>query len=257
MKFPSKDVVKMHFLTLATSALLLGVSIAVPTPHNGYVRHEKRTHSNQLVRRSRAPPTTTVPVRIGFSQNNLDLGHKRLMEISDPTSDRYGQHMSAKEVGDLFRPSSESIGSVRNWLHSSGIEIDRHDVSPGKGWLKFDASIEELESLLSTEYHVYEHADTSETHIGCDEYHVPQAVHPHIDFISPTVSTLKVKSGAAKSKRVLKSFSPASFPPHTKPASGVVMGPNANAKSEIPCHTAVTPDCLRSRFLQSIGWVSI
>ena len=179
------------------------------------------------------------------------------MEISDPTSDKYGQHMSAKEVGDLFRPSSESIDSVRDWLHSSGIETDRHEVSPGKGWLKFDASIEELESLLSTKYHVYEHADTLETHIGCDDYHVPQAVHPHIDFISPTVSTLKVKSGAAKSKRGVKSFSPASFKPLTRPASGISMSPNADVETEIPCHTAVTPHCIRSRFLQSIGYTSI
>jgi tripeptidyl-peptidase-1 len=238
----------MHFFNLAASALLLGFSVAVPTPHSGHIRHEKRTHSTQLVRRYRAPPSTTLPVRIGFSQNNLDLGHERLMEISDPTSDKYGQHMSAKEVGDLFRPSSESIESVRDWLHSSGIDIDRHEVSPGKGWLKFDASIEELESLLSTEYHVYQHADTLETHIGCDEYHVPHEVHPHIDFISPTVSTLKVKNRAAKSKRALKSFSPASFPPHVTPASGISTGPNSDAETEIPCHTAVTPACLRSRF---------
>ena len=237
----------MHFLILATSALLLGVSVAVPTPHNGHIRHEKRTHSTQLVRRYRALPATTLPVRIGFAQNNLDVGHERLMEISDPTSDRYGQHMSAKEVGDLFRPSSESIESVQDWLHSSGIEIDRHEVSPGKGWLKFEASIEELESLLSTEYHVYQHSETMETHIGCNEYHVPQAIHPHIDFITPTVSTLKVKSRAAKQKRAIKSFSPASFPPHVQPASGISMGPNTNVGTEIPCYTAVTPDCLRSK----------
>lgn len=237
----------MHFLALATSALLLSLSVAVPTPHNGHIRHEKRTHSTQLVRRYRASPATTLPVRIGFAQNNLDVGHERLMEISDPTSVRYGQHMSAKEVGDLFRPSSESIESVRDWLHSSGIEIDRHEVSPGKGWLKFEASVEELESLLSTEYHVYQHSETMETHIGCNEYHVPQAIHPHIDFISPTVSTLKVKSRAVKQKRAIKSFSPASFPPHVQPASGISMGPN-DAATEIPCHIAVTPDCLRSKF---------
>jgi tripeptidyl-peptidase-1 len=244
----------MRFLTLAASALFFGISFAVPTPHGGHILHEKRTHSAQLVRRHRAPPATTLPVRIGLAQNNLQIGHERLMEISDPTSDKYGQHMSAKEVGDLFRPSSESIESVRDWLHSSGIEIDRHYVSPGRGWLKFDATIEELESLLHTKYHVYEHAKTKEVHIGCDDYHIPHKVHPHIDFISPTVSTIKIETRAAKKQKrdTIKSFSPASFPPHVQPA-GITMGPNTDAETEIPCYTAVTPDCLRSRFIMSLS----
>jgi tripeptidyl-peptidase-1 len=171
------------------------------------------------------------------------------MEISDPNSEKYGQHMSPEEVGDLFRPSSKSIESLRDWLHSSGIETDRHQVSPGRGWLKFDATIEELESLLSTEYHVYEHVDTKELHIGCDEYHVPHSVHPHVDFISPTVSTLKIGSRAArKLKRAkTKSLSPASFPPHVQLAGTNLNGSISNTETELPCHTVVTPNCIRGR----------
>jgi len=171
------------------------------------------------------------------------------MEISDPSSEKYGQHMSANEVGDFFRPSKETIDTVRDWLHSSGIDTGRHEISPGRGWLKFDASIDELESLLSTEYHIYEHAGTGEQHIGCDDYHVPHTVHPHIDFITPSVSTLMIDSQAARKARraIMKSFSPASFPPHVQPAAGISTNPNAFAKTAIPCHTAVTPDCLRSK----------
>jgi tripeptidyl-peptidase I len=55
------------------------------------------------------------------------------MELSDPMSDKYGQHMTAKEVGDFFRPATESIKSVRDWLHSSGIDTERDQVSPGRG----------------------------------------------------------------------------------------------------------------------------
>jgi tripeptidyl-peptidase-1 len=169
------------------------------------------------------------------------------MEISDPNSDKYGQHMSAKEVGELFRPSSESIELVRQWVHSSGIDIERHQVSPGRGWLKFDATIKELESLLSTEYHIYHHIGTKEDHIGCDDYHVPRVIHPHIDFISPTVSTIQIKSQDTKHKRrsVTKSFSPAALPPYVKPAD-ISMGPKADI--EIPCYTAVTPDCIRQLY---------
>jgi tripeptidyl-peptidase I len=65
----------MRLLTVATSTLLCGLSFAVPTPHNGHILHEKRESFIQLVLRHRAPPTTTLPVRIGLSQSNLDIAN--------------------------------------------------------------------------------------------------------------------------------------------------------------------------------------
>lgn len=247
------DNVTMRFLTVATSTLLIGLSFAVPTPHSGYVLHEKRGRSTPLVRRHRAPPTTTVPVRIGFSQSNLDVAHELLMELSDPHSEKYGQHMSAKEVGDFFRPSSESIDSVRDWLHSAGIDTDRHRVSAGHGFLKFDATVEELESLLSTEYHVYEHSDTKELHIGCDQYHVPQGVQRHLDFISPTVSTIELKSRDTKQKRKTLPKSPASFPPHVK-SVGAPLSPDTlnGGGSTLPCCKFVESECSQSGLFASL-----
>ncbi|PSS25469.1 hypothetical protein M430DRAFT_56216 [Amorphotheca resinae ATCC 22711] len=240
----------MHLLSLAALALSIGLSIASPAPHVR-VRHEKRTPSPQWLKRTRAPPETSLPVRIGMAQNNLDVGHERLMEISDPNSEKYGQYLSAQEVGDLFRPSSESIDAVREWLHNSGIESDRHSVSPGRGWLKFDATVEELESLLFTEYHIYEHSDTMEQHIGCNEYHVPRHIQKHIDLITPTVTFAKLKGGEKMKKRSkLASLSRARLDPHVTPAEtgGRQMSVSGNSGSEVPCYLAVTPDCIRQLY---------
>lgn len=230
----------MHFLGLATFALSIGLSIASPTPRN-HVRHEKRGASPHWIRRIRAAPETTLPVRIGLAQPNLHVGHDLLMEISDPSSEKYGQHMSAKEVGDLFRPSDKSIDAVREWLHDSGIDNERHDVSAGRGWLKFDASVDELESLLATEYHIFHHLPTKEDHIGCNEYHVPQHIQEHIDFITPTVSFSKVKRGEKVKRAISKSLSPAALNPHFAPAAGTAL----KADTDIPCYVASTPDCIR------------
>jgi tripeptidyl-peptidase I len=230
----------MHFLGLVICALSVGLSIASPTHHNR-VRHEKREASPLWVRRTRAAPETKLPVRIGISQSNLHLGHGRLMEVSDPRSEKYGQYLSAKEVGDLFRPSSASVSAVREWLHGAGIYSDRHEVSPGRGWVKFDASVGELESLLATEYHIYHHTPTQEDHIGCNEYHLPQHIQEHVDFITPTVSFARVDGGDKLKKRLQKSLSPASLQPLV-----TFAGANEfNTDIEIPCYTAVTPDCIR------------
>lgn len=240
---------EMYFFALSTLALALGTSIASPTPRQGHVRHEKRDGSG-LIKRSRADPSLLLPVRIALAQNNIELGIDRLLDISDPDSDNFGNHLTVDEVGELFRPDSDSIDAVRDWLHDSGIEAERHTVSPGKGWLKFHASVEELENLLSTKYHIYEHSYTQESHIGCDEYHLPVEMVSHIDFVTPSVSTIRLGGGHGgtsslnkKRAQTTKPLSPAGFQPHIRPAG---IAPNA-AQTELPCYVSVTPDCLRSK----------
>ena len=172
----------MHFLGLVISAL--GISLAIAGPAHNRVRHEKRAASSQWIRQTRADPETKLLTRISLSQTNMHLAHDRLMEISDPKLEKYGQYMSAKEVGDMFRPSNKSVEKVQDWLQGSGIDSKRYKISPGRGWLKFEASINELESLLATEYHIFQHITTQEYHIGCNEYHLPQHIQEHIDFIT-------------------------------------------------------------------------
>jgi len=248
----------MQILNLATLALLVGSAVAIPTPH-GHVLHEKRARSSQWQKRSRAAPGTTLPVRIGISQPDIHLGHDLLMEISNPKSKKYGQYLSAEEVGDMFRPKKESLKTVSDWLHNSGIESSRHNISAGRGWVKFEASVDELESLLYTQYHVYQHSESKEEHLGCDEYHIPESVRGHIDFITPTVSMAVVETKEMKRKRATAAKEKRSTTTNEKRATAtgkssgslpVVVTPanlNPHALTEIACHVAVTPECLRSK----------
>jgi len=52
----------------------------------------------------------------------------------------------------------------------SGLSPDKISQSPNKQWMQFDASSSELESLLNTEYHIYEHAATGKLSVACNEY---------------------------------------------------------------------------------------
>lgn len=161
------------------------------------------------------------------------------MEISDPRSEKYGQHMSAKEVGDLFRASETSISVVQEWLHSSGINKERHNISAAQGWFKFDATVDELESLLATEYHVFHHIPTQEDHIGCNQYHVPLHIQEHIDFITPTVSFSPLVKRKDKAKRAVSKNIDSPFLNTHSTAASVASGDG------IPCYGAATPDCIR------------
>lgn len=78
--------------------------------------------------------------------------------------------MTEAEVHDFFAPSQDTVDSVRSWLESSGIAVDRISHSANKQWLQFDANADELENLLRTEYYLYSHAETGRSHIACREY---------------------------------------------------------------------------------------
>lgn len=61
-------------------------------------------------------------------------------------------------------------------------------------------SLDEVESLLKADYHIWEHTETGSASISCDEYHVPQHIQQYIDFITPTVG-LSQRSTLRKQER--------------------------------------------------------
>jgi len=53
---------------------------------------------------------------------------------------------------------------------SSGIAKNRISHSANKQWLQFDSSIKEIEDLLHTDYHVFEHEKTGLMDVACEKY---------------------------------------------------------------------------------------
>ena len=131
-------------------------------------------------------------------------------------------------------------------------------MSRGKNWVNFDATIAEVESLLRTEYKVYEHA-SGQHHVACEDYSVPQDVSEHIDLIMPTVH-FDTKIITNPEQRRKKRNIPASLQPGNPsnawlPKKGkTIKGPGA-APDIAPqpfdlstCNTQITPDCLRALY---------
>jgi tripeptidyl-peptidase-1 len=70
----------------------------------------------------------------------------------------------------MFAPADEAVEAVREWLRLYGISDSRVVHSDNKGWLAFDATVEEAEKLLLTEYYEHEHRHSPSVRVGCDEY---------------------------------------------------------------------------------------
>ena len=172
----------MHWFASLTTASLFASALAIPA---GHVLHEKREVAHHLEKR-RVHSSAIIPVRIALKQRNLETGHDRLMEVSHPSSPRYGQHYTAEEVADIFAPSDESIETVKNWLISSGVAEKDIWHYTNRGWLAVDLPVWQAESLFAAEYHEHDFKDGS-IRIGCDEYYLPFHVAQHVELIRPGV----------------------------------------------------------------------
>ncbi|KAL4948193.1 peptidase S8/S53 domain-containing protein [Aspergillus filifer] len=180
----------MRFLIVLFTTL---ATVALARPSSDHRLHERRDAlPASWIEHTRLAGHEILPVRIGLAQPNLAKGHDLLMDISNPTSPRYGKHLLANDVHDLFAPSRENVDYVRQWLESEGISGHRISQSVNKQWLQFDATASEMERLLRTEYYLYSHLETGKSHIATREYHVPRHLHSIIDFISPAVKMLEV-----------------------------------------------------------------
>lgn len=107
----------------------------------------------------------------------------------------------------------------------------------------FHALVAEAESLLSTEFHEYEHVSTGDMVPSCELYHVPKHVSPHVDYITPGIN-LPVP-GNKKRQILAAETSQRSTLQHRDHPAAVPM---YNASDLSLCWYEVTPNCIAALY---------
>ncbi len=254
-----------------------------------HVVHETRpiAAAHPWKRAAKLHEESMLPVRIGLAQQNLHRAEEFINDVADPESPNYGRHWTAEQVADMFAPKQEAIDAVMAWLKDEAeLDLDSVQLSYGRNWITFNATVGQLESLLKTEYHVYKNGDHGGHHVACDQYHVPEDLKEHIDLITPTVhfdghpgNGRKTKTEAlpdemqkelkkrAITRRWKDSMASGSKPrfharrqDSPRPEKGIVGAPTdsslakqgaviKNALMELTqCDTMITPACLRALY---------
>ncbi|KAI0261677.1 subtilisin-like protein [Gloeopeniophorella convolvens] len=170
----------------------------------------------------------TLPLRIGMKQQNLHMLDELLMSVSHPDS------------------LDSTVAAIKEWLTGTGFAGDRIRVLPSKGWIEVNATVGEVEYLLGTEYHVYEHTSGAKQ-LGCHEYSVPDHIRDHVEMIKPTV---QLNTRVPEDPRRLRKRA---NPSHLGQPSGAngpkTNGVKVNAKPTLDeCDQFLTPDCLRALY---------
>ncbi|CAA7270109.1 unnamed protein product [Cyclocybe aegerita] len=206
-----------------------------------YIPHETRSHipAGWILAR-RYETSELLPLRFGLKQSNMDRLEEMLNDISHPESPNYGNHWTPAQVAKTFAPSHETVTTVRNWLIKEGFDAKRVKVSATRGWIQLNATVEEAERLLKTQYNVYTHQD-GEQHIASNSYYLPKHVSLHVEIVTPSIhfdSVLRKRGGSSVPAKKIG-----------LPGVGITPKTTGTIKSlwdELKnCDQFITPICLR------------
>ncbi|KAI0359847.1 subtilisin-like protein [Trametes cingulata] len=242
-------------LLIALLGAVAAVSGVSSSPLVKRVLHERRHAApHGWTPRRRADPDMTLPLSIALRQSNIHDLDDYLLDVADPESPNYGKWWSPSDVIKTFRPSQESVESVRTWLSGDGIDPSRIRMSKDQSYMLVNVSVAEAESLLATQYYVYQHEDGSED-VGCHHgYHLPEHLLDHVDLVSPTVHFEKVRFGTHRTSK--RSLSPAGKMqrPNGAPKMTMNVGASPSFRGDTTytdaehCDQQATLDCFRALY---------
>lgn len=140
--------------------------------------------------------------------------------------------------------------------------MEKIRLSASKGWLEVEATVEQAEELMNTEYHIFEHS-TGQEHIGtipsaflcslanlnrmstaCDEYHLPHNVAPHVEIVLPSVHFDAIIEKRSSEQPARTVGLPGSG---NGPKKGAATSPNTNSDLST-CDEEITVDCLKALY---------
>lgn len=146
-----------------------------------------------------------------------------------------------------------------DWLVSGGISSERLSLSANKQWIQFDAQAHEVEEIMVADFYIFQHTATGTKNVAVDEYHLPQDIQEHVDFITPGI---KMRPDPRELKK-LKHKRDAKLPikRDTQPTYTNLrpIGGNQNPAALIPnfspslltpenCDKYVTAACMRAQY---------
>ena len=129
-------------------------------------------------------PNCLIRFRIALNSPNLAQFEQNVLEISTPSTSRYGQHMKRDEVKALLRPTELATKSVLSWLEAAG--IPKSQVEDDGELVSFVTSVVQAEELFSTTFYWFRSQHNQAQIIRTLQYFIPSSLYQYIEMLQPT-----------------------------------------------------------------------
>ena len=193
----------------------------------------------------RASPTQTLELSILVRQRNLGELESAFWSVSDPSSPRYGKHLSLDEVNQLVAPSEQHVSQVLQWVAAHGIDTSARKMSftPNKDMLRVTCTVAQAESLLHAEYFEFAHKERKGLQlVRTLSYKLPTFLSDIVDTVGPTV-----RFPSPSSVRLSKP-APAVVPKKSLKSSKALRATRARSPVTYDCSQGTTPSCIKGLY---------
>lgn len=127
-----------------------------------------------------------VQLTFMVKQTRVDELERALLDVSDPRSPRYGQHLSNEKVHALVAPRRESVEAVLQFLRAHGAE--GVPATPNADMILATVDFETAEAMLGATYYQFKHNVSGHVVHRTSGYSLPAGVAEHVDLVAPTVT---------------------------------------------------------------------
>jgi tripeptidyl-peptidase-1 len=230
---------------LVLLSLPFAAALASAIPFKGYQQKVKESiHGppSGWYKHAPAPKHHILELKIALPQPKFPELEQHLWEVSDPSHARYGAHLSKQETEALMAPHPETLDVVRTWLAWHGLADEDITHSSANDWVTVRVPVGLAEEMLTTDYHVYKHAQTGESVIRTMSYSLPEFLHDHVDLVQPTTMFARFKAF-----RSTLHWSNHTRPADSSPSGSTITGPAGN-QVDASCNHTITVSCLRQLY---------
>lgn len=128
------------------------------------------------------PKLTEQQFRVSFSialREDLDLLTALARNVSTPGNIKYGQHLSASDIGQLTGPSQDDLAIVRSWLTKHAVPFT--EITPA--FFEVATTAASASSLLQTQFHQLVNIQTGQITFRAGDFWLPASVNRAIAAI--------------------------------------------------------------------------
>ncbi|KAH9226139.1 hypothetical protein K456DRAFT_1754958 [Colletotrichum gloeosporioides 23] len=170
---------------------------------------------------------------LSVPESGVSAAEDVLRAISDPSSDKFGHHLSADEVSEMFAPSADVVRQTAKWLNSAGIPRSSMSVSSDGSHISFNTTVERAERLIDATF--YSYSKDNSIQLATKSFRLAAHISGNIDAVLPGIDLGGVPSAVAKAK-------PFSM------LSTTTLKRQSPPSQQLDCFKYMMPECYRSLY---------
>lgn len=145
-----------------------------------------------------ADASTQLSLSIALKQPGLQELRARLDGISNPSHADYGAHVSRENIRRYTEVPATGLEAVTAWLEENG--VTNHAAEDA--WVRFNATVGQIDALLSCNMSRYRHAGSSDVLYRAKEYSLPEELLGSVDYVYPVTQFISASKKARRSASV-------------------------------------------------------